>query len=68
MDLSRGISIIHEENFSVAKQEVSSQLSTCLISDIPLKKDGSPFQILMRVSLSLPEPLQCAVRYSVRLL
>lgn len=68
MDLSRGISIIHQENVSVAKQQVYPQLSTCLISDIPLKEDGSLVEILMRVSLSLPEPLQCAVHYSVRLL
>lgn len=68
MDLSRGISIIQGENVNVAKQEVYPQLSTCLISDIPLKKDSSPVEILMHVSLSLPEPLQRAVRYRVRLL
>lgn len=68
MDLSRGISIIQEENVSVAKQGVYPLLSTCLISDISLKKYGSPVEIFMRVSLSLPEPLHCAVHYGVRLL
>lgn len=68
MDLSGGISINQGENVSMAKQEVYPQLSTCLISDISLQKYGSPVEIFMAVSLSLPAPLQPAVQYSVCLL
>lgn len=42
-----GISIIQEEKLNVAKLEICSQLSTCLIFDFSLEKYDNLFEIFI---------------------